>query len=82
MTDEAHTYMHLSYDLPLRDRGTRQRLISNVLSVAQIEEKEGELVLGIPSGQYGDSLFTFVQALLRITDILYLSRERVRSTFV
>lgn len=84
LTDEAHTYMHLSYDLPLRDlhRGTRQRIISNVLSVGQIEEKEGELVLSIPSGQYGDSLFTFVQALIRITDVLYLSRERVRSTFV
>ncbi|MCY4621383.1 MAG: DUF1828 domain-containing protein [bacterium] len=84
LTDEAHTYMHLSYDMPLRDlhRGTRQRIISNVLSVAEMEENEGELVLSIPCGQYGDSLFTFVQALIKITDVLYLSRERVRSTFV
>ncbi len=83
MTDEAHTYMHLSYDIRLRDlhRGTRQKIISNILSVAQIEDNKGELILRIPSEQYGDALFTFVQALLKITDVLYLSRERVHSTF-
>jgi hypothetical protein len=31
---------------------------------------------------YGDALYSFVQALLRISDVTYLSRERVRSTFM
>ena len=36
----------------------------------------------IETQRYGDALYSFVQALLRITDVSYLSRERVRSTFI
>src|SRR5690606_16523868 len=36
----------------------------------------------VPDERYGDALYSFVQALLRITDVSYLSRERVRSTFM
>ena len=34
LSDEAHTYMHLTYDLDEKDlqRGTRQTIIANVLS--------------------------------------------------
>ena len=32
--------------------------------------------------RYGDALYSFVQGLLRITDVSYLSRERVKSTFM
>ena len=31
---------------------------------------------------YGDALYSFVQGLLKITDVSFLSRERVRSTFM
>jgi len=34
------------------------------------------------TARYGDALFDFVQALLKITDVAYLARERVRSTFI
>ena len=83
LSDEAHTYMHLTYDIDELDlrRGTRQTIISNVLSTFQIEDLDGELLLEVPDGQYGDALYSFVQALLKITDVTYLSRERVRSTF-
>ena len=40
------------------------------------------LVLDVPDERYGDALFSFVQALLKISDVSYLSRERVRSTFM
>lgn len=30
----------------------------------------------------GDALYSFVQALLKVTDVSYLTRERVRSTFM
>ena len=84
LSDEAHTYMHLTYDLEERDmqRGTRQQIISNALSTFQVEDREGELVLAVPDERYGDALYSFVQALLKISDVSFLSRERVRSTFM
>ncbi len=84
LSDEGHTYMHLTYDLDEKDlhRGNRQKIISNALSMFSVEDREGELRLSIPEGQYGDALFSFVQALHKISDVTYLSRERVKSTFM
>src|SRR3989304_293128 len=84
LTDEGHTYMHLTYDLDEKDlqRGTRQKIITNALSVFSIEDREGELIVPIQNDLYGDALYSFIQALLRITDVSYLSRERIRSTFM
>ena len=83
LSDEGHTYMRLTYDMDEADflSGTRQQIISDALSVFQVEDRDGELVLNVPDNRYGDALFSFVQALLKITDVSYLSRERVRSTF-
>ena len=76
--------MHLTYDIEEKDlhRGTRQKIISNALSTFGIEDQEGELVLEVPEERYGDALYSFVQGLLKITDVSFLSRERVRSTFM
>ena len=84
LSDEAHTYMHLTYDINEKDlhRGTCQKIISNALSTFGIEDQEGELVLEVPEERYGDALYSFVQGLLKITDVSFLSRERVRSTFM
>jgi hypothetical protein len=84
LSDEGHTYMHLTYDLDERDlqRGMRQKVITNALTAFSVEDRAGELRLLIPDEQYGDGLFSFVQALLKITDVSYLARERVRSTFI
>ena len=84
LSDEAHTYMHLTYDIDEKDlhKGTRQKTISNALSMFQIEDREGELVLDVRGSGFGDALYSFVQGLLRITDVSYLSRERVKSTFM
>jgi hypothetical protein len=84
LSDEGHTYMHLTYDIDEKDlyRGTRQKIITNALSIFNVKDREGELVIDIKDEQYGDALYSFVQALLRITDMSYLSRERVRSTFM
>ena len=83
LSDEAHTYMHLTYDVDEKDfhKGTRQKIISNALSTFQIEDRNGELVLYVPDERYGDALYSFVQAILKISDVSYLSRERIRSTF-
>lgn len=84
LSDEGHTYMHLTYDLDEKDlqRGTRQKIITNALSVFSVQDREGELIIPIVENQYGDALYSFIQALLRITDVSYLTRERVRSTFM
>ena len=84
LTDEGHTYMHLTYDLDESSlhRGTRQQIISNALSAFTVEDREGELRVPITGEEYGDALYDFIQALLKITDVTYLSRERVKSTFM
>jgi len=84
LSDEGHTYMHLTYDIEEKDlyRGTRQKIITNALSIFKVKDREGELFIDIKDEQYGDALYSFVQALLRITDMSYLSRERVKSTFM
>lgn len=84
LSDEGHTYMHLTYDLDEKDlqRGTRQKVITNALSMFRIEDREGELLLRIADEQFGDALYSFIQALMKVTDVSFLSRERVRSTFL
>ena len=83
LTDEAHTFMRLTYDMDETDlfRGTRQKLIANALDMSCVEDRDGELVLAVPDERFGDALFSFVQAILRISDVTYLSRERVRTAF-
>jgi hypothetical protein len=84
LSDEGHTYMHLTYRLDEKDlrRGTRQKIITNALSMFTVRDREGELAIEIKEDRYGDALYSFVQALLKITDVTYLSRERVKSTFM
>jgi hypothetical protein len=84
LSDEGHTYMHLTYDLDEKDlqQGTRQKVITNALSMFRIEDREGELLLRIADEQFGDALYSFIQALMKVTDVSFLSRERVRSTFL
>ncbi len=84
LSDEGHTYMHLTYDLDEKDlhRGNRQKIITNTLSMFRIEDREGELLLRVANEQFGDALYSFIQALVKVTDVSFLSRERVRSTFM
>ena len=83
LSDEGHTLMHLSYGLREREyeAGNRRKIIDEVLTLYQIENRDGELVLTIPLGRYGDALFTFVQAITRITDVTFLDRATIKSTF-
>jgi hypothetical protein len=84
LTDEGHTYMHLTYDLDEKalQRGTRQKLITNALAAFSVSDYDGQLSIDVRDDAYGDALYSFVQALMKITDVTYLSRERVRSAFM
>ena len=76
--------MHLTYDIDEQDllRGNRQKIISDALSVFHVEDRDGELTIDVPDHKFGDALYDFVQALLKITDVSFLTRERAQNTFV
>ncbi len=84
ITDEASTLGHLAYwlDDKALETGNRKEIVSNALSVFSVENRNGELVIPVTNGKFGDALFNFLQALTKVTDISFLSREIVRSTFL
>src|SRR5215467_8956055 len=47
LSDEGHTYMHLTYKMDEKDlqRGTRQTIITNALSMFDVNDRGGELAV-------------------------------------
>lgn len=84
LTDEASTLMHLSYEISEKDleSGARFELIANSLAGFSVENRDGEFVIPVSEERFGDALFSFIQAILKVSDVSYLSREIVRSTFL
>jgi len=84
LTDNGHTFMHLSYKLDEKslEEGTRNRIIIRTLAEFGVSDTEGKLVIEIEDEKYGNTLYDFIQAIMRINDVNYLSRERVKSTFM
>jgi hypothetical protein len=48
LSDEGHTYMHVTYDSDEKDlqRGTRRKIVTSALSVYKVEDRDG-LILGM-----------------------------------
>lgn len=82
LSDEGHTIMHLSYEAIDLKKGGYKEIIDNTVSAFGLVNHEGELTLSIPETRFGDALFSFIQALVKISDVKYLERERVRSLFM
>jgi hypothetical protein len=82
LTDEGHTLMHVQYDDVDLSRGTRARVLGETLHSFAVENVDGELRLPVPGDKFGDALYSFLQALNKITDLEFLNREIVRSTFM
>jgi len=76
--------MHLTYSIDAKgfERGTHQKAIASALSRFGLENNRGELAIRITDDRFGDALWSFIQALIRISDLTYLSRSRVYSTFL
>ena len=68
LSDEAHTFMHLTYSIDEKYllSGTPQKIIATALSMFGVEDRNGELVRHVPDERYGDALYSFIQALLKI----------------
>lgn len=83
LSDEGHTFMHLSYDMDIDslDKGTRAKIISTTLGMFGIAEKEGTLFAPVNNDNMGNVFYNYVQALIKISDVTYLNKERVKSTF-
>src|SRR6266581_2764923 len=83
LSDEANTLMHLSYQMDddLTD-GNRGEVIQGSLAAFSVQNRNGELFIPVSEERFGDALFNFVQALTKVSDVSFLSRERVLSTFL
>lgn len=78
LSDEGHTYMHLSSDIEEKDlkKDFLQKRIKEEISTFNVQDNEGELILTIKDDHYGEALDSFVQALLRITDLSCRMEEK------
>jgi hypothetical protein len=84
LSDEGHTFMHLTYGMDEQDfsDGPRREIIESVLSAFDVADQDGSLVMPVDDAHYADALYSFIQAILRINNVTYLQRERVVSTFL
>ena len=81
LTDEGHTLMHLSYGDVDVTRGTRLRVVEEILASHGVQNQSGELRIEVPGEAFGDALFSFVQALSRVCTTAQWDHKKVRSTF-
>ena len=76
LTDEAHTLMPLSHWADDLFEQPALAAVDRALASFGIERREGELTLPVSGGEYGKALYRFVQALIRVVDIVSLPSDR------
>lgn len=78
LSDEGHTYMHLTYEIDEKKlhSGIRHKIISGALSMFEVKDRDGELILEVQGEDYGIALYSFAQSLLRVGDVSYVSLLR------
>jgi hypothetical protein len=85
LTDEGDTFMHLEV-LGISESslmvGTRHKILSAILEQFSVKDRDGELILEIEDDNYELAFYNFSQALIRISDLEYLSQERAKNTFL
>jgi Domain of unknown function DUF1828 len=84
LTDEGDTLSHLNL-MGLSESaiyGTRRDLINGILEEFNSEDRDGEIVTTVNSDTYGSSLYSFLQMIIRMSDLVYLSKDRVKSAFL
>lgn len=80
ITDEAHTLMWLSYeDFNLSE--TRRTMLDVTLSSNNVSFDDGRIYIDCTDRDAGQCLMSMIQAILQTADLLYLSRNNVRSTY-
>ena len=84
LTDAGHTFMHMSYEMDVDAlfSGPRAALLDGALARFGIEDREGELATTTDPARLGASFLEYVQALIQVSDLRYITREQVQSTFL
>lgn len=83
ITDEGHTYMHLSYDVDLSslNHGHYDEMIRDALERYGVREDNGSLSASFDKiSDAGNILYGFVQCLISIKEVSYLSHEETKDT--
>jgi hypothetical protein len=83
LTDAGHTLMHLSYenDIDKFREGTRGRLFEQILSEQNVTEEAGAFFIDAPPHGLATAFFRLAQTLTQISDLTFLNRARIESTF-
>ena len=83
LSDRGHTLMHISYehDVDAFYDGARAALREQIVRECGVEEEAGVFSMETSPDMVADALFRFGQALTKIHDLTFLSRERTASTF-
>ena len=81
LTDEGHTLMHLSYSDIDVETGTRARIIEESLCTHGVQNENGEFLLKIADEDFGDALWSFLQALSGAASVALMTKEKVRTAF-
>ena len=84
LTDRAHTLMHISYwtDVNKFFEGRRNKIFEAILNRFGLAYEDGEIKLRTSLDDIGESVYRFLQALDKVTDMEYLDREQIRTMFV
>jgi len=68
LSDEGHTFMHLSYGGVDLSKGSRAKLVEQALDVHGLENANGELRMRLAEADPSDGFFSFIQGINRIVD--------------
>jgi len=69
LSDEGHTFMHLSYGGVDLSKGSRAKLVEQALDVHGLENANGELRMRLAEADPSDGFFSFIQGINRIVDL-------------
>jgi hypothetical protein len=81
LTDEGHTTMWLSYE-NFKITDSRRNLLDRTLNTNGVTLSDGELYIEVNPNSAGLGLRSIIQAEIQIADLLYLSKENVKDTFM
>lgn len=82
VTDEGHTFMHMSYRMSEFLKGTRGKIIQDALAIHRIECNEGVLKICVPERMISDAVFSLLHGISKISNVTKFTRDAVKSTFL
>ena len=84
ISDEGNTFMRLSYKFDEQQLRSEQRqgIIDGALASFGVENRDGVLTTPVVGNEFGDALFSHIQATLRVSDLEHWIRSTAKATFM